>query len=100
MLNRGYQPHSSNDSMIVFQKPAPMNAGTGWLTASLGPISVRTQFTIVDLGDSVRVVGNPTMVQWADSAREAPVAGSFTAPQAAVDDLNAVLRGVRENFGA
>ena len=100
MLNRGYSPHSSNDTAIVFAKPAPMNAGTGWLTASLGPITLRTTFTIVDLSGTVRVVGVPAMVQWAGTAREAPVAGAFTAPQAAVDDVNAVLAGGRQKFGA
>ena len=40
------------------------------------------------------------MVQWAGTAREEPVAGAFTAPQAAVDDVNAVLGGVRQKFGA
>jgi len=96
---RGYAPHTSNDTVIVFEKLAPMNAGTGWLTASLGPITLRTTFTIVDVGGSVRVVGDPAMVQWAGTAREAPVAGAFTAPQAAVDDVNAVLSGVRQKFG-
>ena len=76
-----------------------MCAGTGWLTATLWPITVRTTFTIIDLGGTVRVVGLPAMVQWAGTAREEPVAGTFTAPQAAVDDVNAVLAGVRQKFG-
>jgi hypothetical protein len=99
MLNRGYSPHSSTDAILVFDKLAPMNAGTGWLTATLGPITVRTSFTIVDFDGTVRVVGTPAMVQWAGTAREQPVAGTFTAPQAAVDDVNAVLAGVRQKYG-
>jgi hypothetical protein len=99
MLNRGYAVHSSSDTVIVFDKLAPVNAGTTWLAMSLGPITVRTSYTIVALGGGVRVMGEPAMVQWAGTAREAPVAGAFTAPQPAVDDVNAVLGGVRNKFG-
>jgi hypothetical protein len=55
-------------------------------------------FTIIPLGNTVRVVGSPAMVSWADTANERPAASAFTAPQSAVDDLSAVLASVRARF--
>lgn len=100
MINKGYAPHSSSDEMIVFDKLAPANAGSTWMALSVGPLTMRTSFTIVQLGNSVRVVGTPAMVSWAGYPREEPVGGVFTTFPVAVSDLDAVLASVRSHFHA
>jgi hypothetical protein len=99
MLNRGYRPHSSSDETIEFDKLAPVGA-QALLGSALGPLTMRTSFVIVPLGSTVRVVASPAMVSWAGTAQERPAAGIYTAPQVAVDDVNAVLASVRQHFHA
>jgi hypothetical protein len=76
MMNRGYAPHSSSESLIVFDKLAPTNAGSTWMAMSVGPLTMRTTFTVIEVNGSVRVVGSPALIAWAGYPREQPVGGS------------------------
>ena len=98
MINKGYAPHSSSDEMIVFDKLAPANAGSTWMALSVGPLTMRTSFTIVQLGNSVRVVGTPAMEISARGIRaKSPWRCLFDLPGAA-SDFYAVLASVSISF--